>query len=238
VSADEIYSLEVGAELIWQGISRFEMIEELKSLTRRLVDTEEAERRGIARELHDEIGQSLTGLKMILAQTMRTGSEIQKPGIEDAQAIVSDLIRQVRETALKLRPTMLDDLGLLPTMQWLIERFTANTQIKVHFEHTGLDNEFSPGVSIAVYRIVQEALTNVARYAGTNEAWVTLKAQDGVIYIQIKDHGRGFDLTEMAGRASTGVSGMKERAVALGGKIVIDSRPGSGTSINAEIPVL
>jgi PAS domain S-box-containing protein len=244
LSLREVETLEIAAELVWQSISQFDNIseikhseKEIKTLTRRLVDTEESERQDIARELHDEIGQNLTGLKMMLSQIMRTGTEIQKPIIEDSQAIVSELIRQVREMALKLRPSMLDDLGLLPTLEWLFERYTSTTQIQVHFEQTGMDNKFRAEANTAVYRIIQEALTNVARYSGVKDVEISLKAEDGKIYIRVKDQGRGFDLSEAAKAASVGISGMRERAIVLGGKFNIQSEPGKGACITAEIPI-
>jgi PAS domain S-box-containing protein len=209
----------------------------LRALSRRLVDVQENERRNIARELHDEIGQSLTALKFMMTQGTRSIKTPVPPSLVEAQTTLTELIRQVREMSLKLRPSMLDDLGLLPTLIWYIERYIAQTQIKVDFEHDGLHREFSSELNTAIYRIVQEALTNVARHANTKEVSVRIWANDDNISLRIEDRGCGFTTSALSPSTSTGISGMKERVLSLAGKLNIETSPGRGTCLTAELPI-
>jgi signal transduction histidine kinase len=132
---------------------------------------------------------------------------------------------------------MLDDIGLLSTLLWHFERFTTQTQVKVNFTHHGLDRNLGSDISTVVYRIVQEALTNVARYAGVNEVDVKIESNRETISLEVQDRGRGFDMAAISARSATGLSGMRERAQLLGGALTIDSKPGSGTRIKAELPI-
>jgi signal transduction histidine kinase/DNA-binding response OmpR family regulator len=211
---------------------------ELRAMANRLVQLQEEERRNIARELHDQIGQSLTALKLMMSQAVRSSAETRDSILNDSQAVITELIQQVREMSLKLRPSMLDDLGLLPTLLWYIERYTRQTQIKVNFEHSGLQRRFTPETNTAVYRIVQEALTNVARYAKVNEVEVRIWADDSIMSLEVKDRGCGFDVSKLTAKASTGISGMRERAQMLGGNLMINSSTGAGTCLTAEVPIL
>lgn len=144
---------------------------------------------------------------------------------------------KVRELSLDLRPAMLDDLGLLPTLLWYFERCTARTQVDVGFEHTGLDRRFLPEVETTAYRIVQEALTNVARHAGADGVSVRLWSNDEVLGLSIEDHGAGFDAADDSMLSkSNGLAGMRERANLLGGQLTLESSPGVGTNLFAELP--
>ena len=140
--------------------------------------------------------------------------------------------------SLDLRPSMLDDLGLLPAMLWHFERFTAQTNIRVLFKHSGLDKRFIPEVETVAYRIGQEALTNVARHAGINEATVVVTTKQDKLVIQVEDKGVGFDFNAVisAGKAA-GLHGIEERLTLLGGNLTIESSPGAGTRLTAEIPI-
>ncbi len=211
--------------------------EQTRALSRRLLVVQEEERRNIARELHDQLGQSLTGLKLMLTQVTRSG-QANSPVMEEAMSVVTELIQQVREMSLRLRPSMLDDIGLLSTLLWHFQRFTAQTQVKVNFTHHGLERNLGSDASTVVYRIVQEALTNVARYAKVNEVDVTIEVSRENISLEIKDRGSGFDIATITAKASTGLSGMRERAQLLGGTLTIESRQGSGTRINVELPIM
>jgi len=206
---------------------------QLQLLSRQLLQAQEVERRSIARELHDEIGQRLTGLGLLLSS--------QHPSLDqltDAQAIVRDLIARLRTLSLDLRPTILDDLGLLPALVWLFERYTAQTNVSVRFEHRLLDDQrFDPDVEITAYRIIQEALTNVARHAGVNEVTVRLWTDDDTLTVVIVDQGRGFDPQRIDTRASSGLTGMQERAALLGGSLTIEAFPGAGTRLTATLPL-
>ncbi len=166
----------------------------LQDLSRQLLETQEAERRRLARELHDEIGQLLTGLKLALDLGAAAG-------LSEAQALVADLIAKVRTLSLDLRPAMLDDLGLLPALKWLFDRYTAQTQIRVNFKHTGIESRrFPPEVETALYRLAQEALTNVARHAGVREAAVRVWATPEALGVQIEDRGARLRPGGRAGR--------------------------------------
>jgi len=210
--------------------------EQLRELSHQLVQMQEEERRAVAAELHDQVGQSLTGLKLLLARAARSPGDSISPLLEEANSVVSDLMTRVRNLSLDLRPAMLDDLGLLPALLWLFERYTSQTQVKVNFEHSGLGQPFPPATRTAIYRIVQEALTNVSRHAGVNEATVRAWVSGDSLSVQIEDLGKGFNADEI-GPASSGLIGMQERAHLLGGKLTIETTPGAGTRVTAEFPL-
>ncbi len=212
--------------------------ERLQALSNRLVEVQETERRQIARELHDEIGQSLTGLRLILEMSQRLPAETIRSRLGDAQAQVDQLMEQVQDLSLDLRPTMLDDLGLLPALLWQFKRYTHQTGISVSFQHSGLDHRATPQVETAAYRIVQEALTNVARYAGVKMVSVRVWAEGARLHLQVEDLGKGFDAEALlAAGSASGLTGMRERAILVGGTSTIHSVPGSGTTIIAELPL-
>jgi signal transduction histidine kinase len=207
--------------------------ERLAVLSRRLMEVQESERRHLARELHDEIGQYLTGISLVLNQLERRHSENPGTTVVEVQKVVGELITRVRDLSLDLRPAMLDDLGLLPTLLWLFKHVSPN--IQVDFQHKGAQRRFPPNVEIAAYRIVQEALTNVARHAGVSQARVLVAADDHHLSIGITDHGTGFDTDATLGAGTTaGLSGMRERAEFMGGRLTVESRPGAGTRVHAE----
>ncbi len=213
--------------------------ERLQTLSSQLVEAQEVERRHIARELHDEIGQALTGLKLALEISALSTAETVKIRLDEAKTLIGELLARVREMSLDLRPGMLDDLGLLPALLWHFERFTAQTGVQVDFKYTGLEGQrFLPGVETAAYRIVQEALTNVARHAGVGLAAVCLRASQDRLGVQIEDQGIGFDSeATLASGGSSGLTGMCERAALLGGQLTIESAPGAGTRVKAELPL-
>jgi signal transduction histidine kinase len=213
--------------------------ERLQALSHRLVEVQETERQRIARELHDEIGQALTGLKLALDMSMHLPADAVRTRLGEVQALVNELMVQVRELSLDLRPAMLDNLGLLPTMLWHFERYTSQTNVRVAFRHTGLEGRrFAPEVETAAYRIVQEALTNVARHADVSEATVRLWAKQDILGLQVEDQGIGFDPeAALATGATSGLAGMRERAILLGGRLTVESATGTGTRLTAEFPL-
>jgi signal transduction histidine kinase len=213
--------------------------EELRRLSHRLVEVQESERRNIARELHDEIGQLLTGLKLALATTSLLDGAEARANLEQAQAIVNDLMGRVRDLSLDLRPAMLDDLGLLHALLWHFERYTAQTGVRVIFNHTGIEGQrLESKMETAVYRIIQEALTNVARHASVNEVRVNVSADAESLSAQVIDYGKGF-LPEAAllSSSSSGLAGMRERAQLLGGTLKIEAAPGSGAKLSLRAPL-
>lgn len=211
--------------------------QQLMDLSVRLVNAQEDERRALAYELHDEIGQQLTSLNMILEIGARASAAQLRVKLREAQRLLADLTGQVRQLSLDLRPPMLDELGLLPTLLWHIQRYTRQTNVIVDFKSRGLDAALPPHVAIAAYRIVQEGLTNVARHAQTSAAVVRVWISAGQLKIAIEDAGRGFDASAapQLGR-SVGLAGMRERTLLLGGQLSLDSAPGEGTRIRVTLP--
>jgi len=210
----------------------------LQDLSRRLVEVQEQERRHVARELHDEVGQLLTALKLVLETSpAAAGGDLDRK-LREAKTLVGDLLGRVRELSLRLRPSILDDLGLLPALNWHLERFTSQSGIGVDLRHSGLDRRFPAEVETAAYRIVQEALTNVARHAGVDRVTVSAHATTDIVTLEVEDLGAGFDPeATLVGGGSSGLAGMRERALALGGKLVLDSAQGRGTRLTAELPL-
>ncbi|HEX7335336.1 MAG TPA: PAS domain-containing protein [Pyrinomonadaceae bacterium] len=212
--------------------------EQLKTLSRRLMEVQEQERRNIALELHDEIGQVLTGLKLTLEISTKLPAAELNDSLAQARGLVNELMARVRKLSLDLRPAMLDDLGLLPTLLWHFEHYTARTNVKVNFKHSGLEKQrFTPEVETAAYRVVQEALTNVARHANVPEASVRVWTNQHILSIEVADAGHGFDLDPVVVRQTSGLTGMQERAMLAGGQLKIESRVGEGTRLLAELSI-
>lgn len=210
----------------------------LRTLSRRLLDVQEQERRHLARELHDEIGQMLTGLHFTLEAASRDLSDDSARTLHTAQNMVKDLTTRIRDLSLRLRPTMLDDLGLMPALLWHFERFTASTQVRVRFEHNLAETRLPPALETAAYRIVQESLTNVARHAGVQEVTVRLWVDQDALHLQVADKGAGFDPKAVfIGSHTSGLAGMFERVDLLDGDLTIQSAPGTGTHLSAVLPM-
>jgi PAS domain S-box-containing protein len=213
--------------------------EQLHALSRRILDVQESERRHIARELHDEIGQSLTVLKMLIERRDLRLDDGLTPRLSDALSMLGQLIATVRDLSLDLRPAMLDDLGLLPALLWFLDRFSAQTHVEVSFHHGDIaGRRFGTIIETAAYRIVQEALTNVALHAAINAATVRVWTSDRILNILVADEGQGFDVrAALATGEASGLAGMQERATLLDGHVTIESTPGGGTQVSAQIPL-
>jgi signal transduction histidine kinase len=210
----------------------------LQDLSRQLVQVHEEERRWLARELHDEIGQHLTALKLQLEQI-----SISKKGknnhISMSQKMINELIQKVRQMSLDLRPSLLDDLGLLPAFEWFFDRYQTQTGIEVLFTNEGLQRRrFAPDLEITAFRVVQEALTNAARYAKASSVSVDIQVMIGEINVKIEDKGVGFDLDSDWIYKSSGIMGMMERVNLINGKFEIISSPGNGTKIYLILPII
>jgi PAS domain S-box-containing protein len=210
----------------------------LEGLSRQLLTAQEWERRTIAHELHDEIGQSLTALKLILGGCR---DRLDTPMLDESLALVDELLQQVRELSRGLRPSMLDDFGLAPALRWFVDRQAQRTGFVGHVEAEGLDRRFGPEVEVACFRVVQEAVTNVMRHAAARHVTVKLRLADDVITIRVRDDGVGMDVAQARHRALRGVSmgilGMEDRVSLLGGRFAITSTVGTGTEVAASIPL-
>jgi two-component system sensor histidine kinase UhpB len=219
----------------------WDISERWQATSRRLLETQEMERRHLARELHDEVGQTLTAIKMnLLAARREPGPEI-APLLEDGIALIDQIIAQVRSLSLDLRPSMLDDLGLAPALEWYVENQARRLNGTAHLE-TGLGEARLPAhLETACFRLVQEALSNVGRHARTKEVWVTLRVDGKDLVLEVRDNGAGFDVPTAWQRAARGTSlglyGMRERVELLGGTIDIQSAPGRGTTVRARLPL-
>jgi GAF domain-containing protein/CheY-like chemotaxis protein len=212
--------------------------ERLQALSRRLVNVQEEERRRLARDLHDEIGQILTGLKFTLASSDRDPDAAVRADLSRATDLVSDLIGRIRDLSLDLRPSMLDDLGLVPALLFHVDRYTAQTKVRVRMEHSGIERQrFPREIETAAYRIVQEALTNVARHAGVEAAVVRVWTSGAALGVQIVDEGCGFDSVGAPPAHDGGLAGMRERAALLGGQLDVESAVGAGVRITATLPL-
>lgn len=209
----------------------------LEALSRRLVEVEEAERRRIARELHDEVGGALTGLALLLGRA--AAPSLEAPArLEEARGLVRELIVRVRDLSQDLRPAILDDLGLLPALRWLARRFSEQTGVETRLEHADLESGFPPEIEAAAFRIAQEALTNVARHSRSSVAAVRVRGDASSLVLEVEDEGEGFDPEAVQEKSSSGLSGMRDRALSLGGRFTVRSCPGAGTCVSVEFPVI
>jgi len=204
----------------------------LQALSTRLLRVQEDERRALAQELHDQIGQLLTGLRFQLEQAQRLAPSAP---LTDALQVSSELLRSVRELTLQLRPRVLDDLGLRPALEWQVKTFSGQTSIAVDLEVSLPERRLATELETAVFRLVQEALTNVARHSGAASAAVTVTADDRALHVEIADRGRGFDAERaLERRDSLGLAGARERVRLAGGRFDLFSQPGQGTRLHAE----
>jgi GAF domain-containing protein/CheY-like chemotaxis protein len=210
--------------------------EQLRGLSRSLVEVQERERRHLARELHDEIGQILTGLSLTMESSVLRGGDSERLTV--AVQLVNELIQRVRDLSLELRPTVLDDFGLLAALVAHFKRYTAQTGVHVNLRHTGVEGRrFAGAIETAAYRIVQEALTNVARHAGVETVTVRLWTDEGTLGVQVDDRGCGLPAGALSDPRSSGLASIRERATLLGGWVEVESSPGAGVRVRAEIPL-
>jgi signal transduction histidine kinase len=212
----------------------------LKTVSRKLVEVQETGSRRLAHELHDEIGQSLTAILYRLAAVKASPSP-RSDVLDEAIEITKGTMRSVRNISLDLRPTLLDEAGLAETLRWYIDRQVRSDSLEVGLSVSPELADLPLDVRTACFRIVQEALTNVVRHAGARRAQVQIRSSGSRIEIAVWDDGKGFDVDEAFQRArsgnSLGILGMQERAELLGGELVFESRPGSGTTMKASIPL-
>jgi PAS domain S-box-containing protein len=209
---------------------------QLSMLSKRLLEVQERERRDFARELHDDVGQLLTALKLQLGE-MAECTTAPQTALRKVESLTDDLVATVRRIALNLRPPLLDEFGLYRALAAHVDRFTAHTGIEVTITADAVcDRRFPLEVETAAFRIVQEGLTNVARHAGVSAASVDLTATTERLHIRLRDQGHGFDSSHRSPTGS-GITGMQERVNLLGGLFSIVSRRSAGTTITASIPL-
>jgi len=210
----------------------------LQTLSHQLVEAQEQERYRLARELHDEIGQSLTAVKINLQTIQRAPSP---EWIEQGIAIVEHAIQQVRSLSLDLRPSLLDDLGLAAALHWQLDRQALVGGFETNLIIEPKELTLSPALETTCYRLVQEALTNIHRHAQASQGWLTLQQQPAELRLTIKDNGRGFNFEQARQRAmqghSLGVLGMEERVLLFEGTIKFETAPGAGTTIQIRFPL-
>lgn len=214
--------------------------EQLRGLTRRLQSVREEERRIIAREIHDELGQSLTALKMDLhwlkkRLPVETESLIEK--IDSMSQLTDSTIQTVKRISSELRPPELDDFGLWAAIEWQANEFQERSGIKCKLRLQRERIVPEPEIQIALFRIFQEALTNIVRHASATQVSVLLKKKDGNVVLRVKDNGRGITQEQISAPGSLGLLGMKERAYACGGRFEIAGEPGRGTTVTVTIPL-
>jgi PAS domain S-box-containing protein len=274
-SEDDVQLLERVAVRAASAIDRARLFDEvsagvrrLQILSKQLMEAQESERRHIAIELHDEIGQALTAVKINLqaAQRMllapaqlqaqpsgasaqgmvREGASFGESGrldqsLKSSIALIEQTLQQVRNLSLDLRPSVLDDLGLVAALRWYVDRVSQQTGLAAEFKSDSVEGRLAPEIEIACFRLVQESLTNISRHARANHILVELRQDNEVIGLSIRDDGVGFDVDAARERAvhggSLGLLGMQERALAAGGELEIRSAPGGGAEISAFFPV-
>lgn len=209
-------------------------------LLRRLVTAQEDERRRVARELHDTVGQLLSALLLSVRAARDAGPlpPAALNSLDDVQRVAHELGRATHDLAVRLRPTALDDVGLHAALLHHLEDWSARAGVEVQFQAVGAESmRFPPDVETALYRFVQEGLTNVARHARARLVSVVLERQGGLAIVVVEDDGTGFDPEASAGTERLGLLGMRERLALLGGCLEIESSPGAGTTLVARVPL-
>jgi signal transduction histidine kinase len=211
--------------------------QELKELSARLVSAQEEERRTISRELHDEVGQSLSALLMeagnAAATVPRESAEVRRH-MESIKKLAEASVNVIRNMTLLLRPSMLDDFGLVPALEWQAREVSKRTGLRVHVTAEETAGELSDELKTCIYRVVQEALHNCARHANARSVRVIVRQEPFKILLSVEDDGSGFDAGRVRG---LGLVGMQERVHHLGGAFEIDSTPGTGTRVAVELPI-
>jgi two-component system sensor histidine kinase UhpB len=226
VNEDVTRQVRAEEELRWKRV-------QLQALSRQLIEAQEAERRAVARELHDDFGQVLTALKLHLGRKDRDDAE--------SIALVDGAIARMRDLAHDLRPPMLDELGLEASLRWYVEREARRAGLEFDLALSPVEPRPPPAVESTCFRVAQEALTNVIRHAQARRVEVELGIADGALQLVVRDDGRGFDVADARRRAirgeSQGLLGMQERVDLAGGDLEMESTPGQGTAVRARFPI-
>jgi signal transduction histidine kinase len=238
VTVVKITRLEAGTEKDRQDLTRLSL--ELRHLSQELVHVQEAERKSLSRELHDEVGQMMTALRMELGNTealLKSSPEEARAHLKSAATLAEQTLRSARNLARGLRPSMLDELGVGSALNWLVREFTRHTGIRVNLTSDDSLDHLPESYRTCIYRVVQEALTNCARHAQANEVQLDVRREGSSLAMTIQDDGIGFDAAQGNGTKGIGILGMKERVRELAGDLTIVSSPGHGTKLTVQVPL-
>ncbi|TWI81115.1 PAS domain S-box-containing protein [Lacibacter cauensis] len=215
--------------------------QQIRRLTNYLQNIREEERTHIAREIHDELGQQLTVLKMDVAWMKKkiTAGDTASVSVKmnEMLEILDGAVASVRRIATELRPSLLDDIGLIAAIEWQIDVFSKRTGITVNLEKTGDPLLLPDAYVTGLFRILQESLTNITRHSNANQVDIHLKNQNKEFILYIQDNGNGFDINEISGKKTLGLLGMRERSIAMDGTFTVKSKPGEGTKIEVRVPL-
>ena len=230
-----ILRLERQARQRYQALARSRL--ELEGLSARLVEAQEEERRSISRELHDEVGQSLGALLVEVGQLSKLvppDDSVTQAQIAHIKSVAETTVKSIRDIALLLRPPMLDDLGLIPALEWQAREISRRSDMEVEVHSENVSEDLGDETKVTIYRLVQEALNNAATHASAKNAKVTVAQGSDKITIEVTDDGHGFNPERQRGM---GILGMEERVRRLGGALTIESAPGKGATVKAELPL-
>ena len=218
-----------------------ESFKSIRELTEHLQNIREEERSHIAREIHDELGQQLTVLKMDVAWLNKKMGDAEEPVGKKLRSLTDMLdgtVKTVRRISSELRPSLLDDLGLVAAIDWHLREFEKRSGLETEFSDKGNDISMPESIKTGLFRIFQESLTNVARHAEATKVKVNLHRQDGKLVLSIQDDGRGFNRFQSGEKKTLGILGMRERTSMMGGTYDIESQPGKGTVVKVSVPII
>jgi len=243
VYGDRKAILSLGKDITDQVIAERQLKEtydDVRRLNAHLQTIREEERMYIAREIHDELGQQLTGLKMDtywLSRKIALEEKAQHEKLKQMIELIDGTVKTIRRISSDLRPGILDDLGLIAALEWQSSEFEKRTGIKIHFSSSMTELELDNKKATGVFRIYQETLTNVMRHAQATSLDTVLVQKDEYLFLTIRDNGKGFDTRDTTNKKTLGLMGMKERAIMFGGSLSIESSPGNGTLVSLKMPI-
>ena len=235
-----VYAGRLESQLVTQLQTNERNARQLQQLSTRLIGAQEEERRHVARELHDEVGQALTAVQVELSLAQRRLKNSGQPNdlLTDAETITHGALQTVRDISQLLHPALLDDLGLAAAVEWQARSFESRHGIRVDVQHEGLNKRLPRAVEVATYRIIQEALTNVAKHSRATSCQIRLRRDGDDVEVSVVDDGRGFDPAAVDGTTrGLGLIGMRERVALLDGQVAVESTTGAGTRLKIRLPV-
>ncbi len=240
-SSHDLALLEIIGNLVGSSLSNAQLLRdlrrkeaELRRALHRAVDLQEDERKRLARELHDEIGQALTSILIRLKSLQEADCKTMIQRLDDLRALTAQTIEELRRIAIDLRPSALDTLGIVPALQWYAQQCAERTGLEIVFHGPEQMERLSPNHELSLYRVAQEGITNAIRHGKPQKIEVSLEKEPGVIRLIIRDDGRGFNTAVMD--QGLGLIGMRERVELLNGHFFMETAPGQGTTLRIEIP--